>query len=853
MLWQMEAKALAMSDATSYKQSQSARDALFEIIRSNRAELIANNVELFYLGWGLGYPNAELDAMDQEYWSKTVPAQKTLGAFEKQKEFLKANKPYDFMEFVTVFQERNYSQANALEIQPLIAVYKSNLVTQAQTAQGMQKGQLMGAIAQVGFLENDVSRIVNPPAPRPQPSIQPPFPKPAPVANAVVAPPISHVAPEIVTNIITVNQFFPIPLDRLYHLNDGEKVSNAGATITAHHWFEGRLLLNFQYNVLLELRDEKNVLLDNRTVAGDAIGLFDPVTQRWSIIDCPESDGIAHIMAQNNFYHRSALLHDELFTCDEKQIKQYDFQNQQWILLNISDGNNYELFALNGHLYAASQNTIFEITNGGKETRTLASKRRQPPLSALDTEDLGAPTLFEGPGHSLRVSTRNKIFTWTGDDWREICAAPPSVFPPSISADDVLFQSDGWNVQPARISRLATKSSQVEFCLVKGTRRAINAFGTGPVAPPNPLWKLPPELSLPNLSAAVWQSSLYLMVDHSEASDIVNEQQHFIVGKQILPKDGYNAGLFCFSHDSPLPQKVFLTFDASAGCPPMAGFGSDPRPIIPGIGLAEPWMLFTTNSLLCGRELPDSPTGNSELAGYKAGIWMIPLAQLGSAIAAQKQILLEQSAQAVAATERTQNELLAKYDLNHNGIIDPDEKETALDDPGFIEWKLDDIDANHKGWLDAKELAYFDANYNKNLDPPEQTGIELAQHLLAERLLKRFDANSDDVLNRAEFDTMVESCIKSDNSIMPSLMPSRQFFNADANNDGSIDLDELEAFLKQQTRKSLRSGGVPNAAVLNQMNADLNHPLDPRQLFKAMVDYYWQHNGGKSSQSPLNN
>ena len=64
-----------------------------------------------------------------------------------------------------------------------------------------------------------------------------------------------------------------------------------------------------------------------------------------------------------------------------------------------------------------------------------------------------------------------------------------------------------------------------------------------------PLWNLPPELSLPNLPAAVRQSVLYLMVDHSEAQDVVNEQQHLIIGKKIFPKDGCHAALLCFSRD----------------------------------------------------------------------------------------------------------------------------------------------------------------------------------------------------------------------------------------------------------------------------------------------------------------
>jgi Ca2+-binding EF-hand superfamily protein len=802
-----------------------------------------------YLNWGgvgelldrIPYEKTSFaERFRTEYLPKMNVKDAELGrvwAVQKQEQYLKKDKPYDFVEFATVFQERNYSQTQALEILPLIVAYKSNLVAQSQNASGMQKDHLLGGVALIGRVENDANRVLNPPAPRPQQSIQPQPPKPAPVANAVVAPPISRVMSEVVTNILTVSKFLEIPLDGLIRLFGIETVDVSRITITAHEWLEGKLLLNFEYSFA---GNKYQISAD-----GSAVAILDPATEHWEVIKCPDVD----IFSKNKFYHRSTLWHGELFNCEGSQINKYDSANRQWQVLPVSDGGKYELFNVNDRLFAANGNIIFEIMSDGKSTHILASTRRQPPASALDSEEWGTPTLFEGPGHSLRVSTKNKIFTWTGDDWREVCAAPPSVFPPIISADDVLFQSDGWNVQPARISRLATKSSQVEFCLVKGTRQVINAAGTGPVAPQNPLWKLPPELSLPNLSAAVWQSSLYLMLDHSEISDIVNEQQHLLVGKKILPKGGYNAVLFCFSHEWSLPQKVFLKFDASAGCPPMAGFGSESRPIIPGIGLSEPWMLFTTNSLLCGRELPDRVGGDLDLPGFKAGIWMIPLAQLDPAIAAQKQILLQQSAQAVAATEQVQKDLLAKYDLNHNGIIDPDEKEAALDDPAFIESQLDVIDANHNGWLDPEELAYFDANHNKILNPKEQAGIEIAQHLLAERLLKKFDVNGDGFLDRQEFNELVQS--GSNASAQP--VSSFSFQSADANHDGKIDLAELEGFLKQQLRSELRPRGPTGVAYFRQMMADPGKKVDASQSFKAYVELYWQNSAtgaGGASPSP---
>ena len=92
------------------------------------------------------------------------------------------------------------------------------------------------------------------------------------------------------------------------------------------------------------------------------------------------------------------------------------------------------------------------------------------------------------------------------------------------------------------------------------------AHSPNPNAVAKPLWKLPHELSLPNLSAALWQSDLFLMADHSEKQDIVAEEHgirpdgtlevsHVITGERFLMKDGYNSALFCFSRVGPRQKR----------------------------------------------------------------------------------------------------------------------------------------------------------------------------------------------------------------------------------------------------------------------------------------------------------
>jgi Ca2+-binding EF-hand superfamily protein/TolB-like protein len=852
VLLALEAQALRVADAQGDTRLAVSFTNLFDAIFEHRDELVGNNVEVLYLDWGTGdlvekmggkYDSAgkdsltqlyhseyqpKLEAMDREYWSKTVPALKTLASFEKQKQFLKTNQVFNFIKLMDVFQEKNYSPSQAHEILPLIVSYKSNLVAQAGNASWRQKSDMDTAIFWVNNLQQSVNQVLNPSAP---PSLS--------HVRVSSSPPVAKLgeaaavtAPEAVTNVILVNKFLTIPLDDIIQDNGFKNIVDSDISITAHHWQEGKLLLDFNYGVADKWYG---------SVAGPGIAILDPVTEQWKIVSCPKSDAIL----QNNFYHQSILLHDELFHCEGGQIEKYDFPARQWQTLPVSDSNNYELFAVNGRMYAANQQVIFEIVDGGKSTRILASNRRQPPASALDTEDLGTPTLFEGPGHSLRVSTKSKIFTWTNGDWREDSAVPPASFPPEIFTDGVMFRqmADGFS-QPMSLSGLETYSNAAQLYLRQAAPHPNNvsyrqSFGDMPQFP-KPSWKMPPDMFLANLVAAMDGSNLYLLAGHAEIQDVV--VNHVIVQKKVVARDGYDASLICFDHDAPLPHKLFLKFDAGDGCPPVTGVNPNSPQWFPRIPPA--WMYFSSNFVFFGLEQPPNsfPNGSENTGiGYKAGVWMMPVTQLDAAIAGQRRLELRQAAQASAAAKQLQQTFLVKYDHNHNGLIDPEEKEEALDDPRFIKSELAKIDANQNGWLDAGELIYFDANQNRLLEPKEQAGIEIAQHQLAVQFLRKFDANGDGWLDRPEFDDLLQAGFgihPRPGSFLTTPFP-------DENHDGKIDLGELESFLKLQTRRGLRARETPGAAFSQMLNTD--QTLDPQHIFKVVVEYYWQHSGAATT------
>jgi Ca2+-binding EF-hand superfamily protein len=179
---------------------------------------------------------------------------------------------------------------------------------------------------------------------------------------------------------------------------------------------------------------------------------------------------------------------------------------------------------------------------------------------------------------------------------------------------------------------------------------------------------------------------------------------------------------------------------------------------------------------------------------------------------------------------------LVKYDLNHNGVIDPDEKKAALTDPAFIESELDAIDTNHNYRIDPEELAYFDANHDKILEPAEQTGIEIAQHLLAQKLFKKLDVDGDGQITPAQFKEWLL------NTEPPGTIPPRDTFrfmggSPDINHDGIIDPSELEAWLKQQTLRKLRP---MNAVALYSQQHPGEFTPDESAMFKFLVENYWR-------------
>jgi hypothetical protein len=497
---------------------------------------------------------------------------------------------------------------------------------------------------------------------------------PVPVVRPKSVSRIPEAPPEMVTNVLLVQNFLKIPQPHFVATNI------TGLRISANHWSEGKLLLDLQFSGDFFKGDYQEV----GGVSLAAAAIFDPTSGRWDMLEYPEPHTNAITIG---FKKRSIeLFNGSFYLSAGGQLQKYDFATKQWKNLEVPGLNNSQLVAVKGRLYAANSESIFEITGPSNDTRILASTRRRPAASTLDSLDtLGSPSptaggyplppqLFSGPEYSLYASVGNKIFGWDGNDWREILTMNISQVP-EIFQDAVIFRS-GSMLDPANLWIWAKNQSAPELCL-HDKPKPHPQLNLGRDNPDNqtarPLWKSPDGDYLTSAAAMFYKSNLYFFVDHGV---VTNDSGHWTVAE----RNGYHAKLVCLSRDLAEPIVVPLKFDLQRGQPPLKSLGEKLGQSRAPWDTSPSWIFFAEDTLYIGQ-------------ADTLGIWTVPISEIETAVTIQKQQLLAKASQEKTLSEQRRKSFLLKYDKNHNGIIDPDEEEAAMNDPYFIKYKLEQIHA----------------------------------------------------------------------------------------------------------------------------------------------------------------
>jgi hypothetical protein len=625
--------------------------------------------------------------------------------------------------------------------------------------------------------------------------------------------------------IIRVTRFLELPLRGL----EGDDISQV--KITAHQWMEGKLLLDFQYTATFHSFNNKGAWNGTRQATLPAIALLDPVKGEWNVISCPEPA----LAAQNNLYYRSTLLRGALFTSDGQKIQQYDFQSRRWKVLGLSTEDNFQLFAIRGRLYAANGTTILEIVDGGKSSRVLASTRRNPPASTLDRlPELGIPILFEGADHSLLVWVQNKIYAWAQDDWQEKIEAS-SVVQPQLFDAGLLFRTGASSGQLPRIFRFLGGATSPTLCLIERVPpehpefRNLYRPTAGSLSPQKPLWRCPEKMALGNLPVALRREDLFLLADRSGVRQIVNDR-HLIVKEEIVPHNGCNAELFCFSHELRTPQIVRLKFEAPNGCPPVPGVDLGARWVF---GRSPPgWMVFAGDLVCFGLESSGIESSEWHRVGCPPGIWTMAASELEAVSAVERKIQLAEISRERLAIEHRQQAVIAKYDRNHNGRVDLEERSDALIDPAFLEMEVHKIDANGNGTLDLDELAWFDANSNRILDADEEKATDRAQDFLAQKTFAALDLDENGVLGASEWSNFQA---RRGAPVTTGNFPAQAF----ADRRPSMDLAAFATYCRQATRMQLTRGNRVSGPV-----DPWTQRRGPPPSIKETVENYWTRTNG---------
>jgi len=754
---------------------------------------------------------------------------KKQATFEKQVQFLKDQTPYDPPAFVALFYTglETYTPAQALQLRPLLAAYRTNL-TGIWAASGSNM---------IHQMEAKVNRILNPPPPRtnapmvmvtrppatnhPPVRIMPPTAAP----RVTTIPPAAIPPEEPATNIVAVHDYIKMPVDRL------EMPYAHDLFLSSHCWSDGKLLLDLRY-------DGQNGKNANYLIPLLATAIYDPVGSAWQVIYYPRDIEFpdneipdADIFADSSL----VLFQGGLYMSYKSQIRRYDLSSRQWQSLNFPGQKRSQLFVLDGHLYAANDESIIEILDQGKTTRLLASIRRRPAVGPLDLLDgLGAPFLFLRTNNVLTARVMGDIYTWEHDDWLKtlsLSPPPPDQQPLDLLPEGFLYHTeaplfaDVWvweNGRPAPELWLkdhlkpAVPGNLIQAhamgYLPGGYTELINGLPVGERGSDHfsPRIYAPLHDYMAGTVATFYHSRLYFLVDHTQYENQAGKWT-------VVPKNGYNVRLFCVSRPLEHPVEVPLNLDLSVE---QASWGDN----VPGRDrrkqLINPntWMRFVGDNVYIGQD-------------YTLGCWVLPVAKLEAALADATGVQLAKTRQDEEARRQWQARMTAQFGPATNPDLDPVKKAAAMDDPDFIAWELDNIDTNHNGWLDLGEFAWFDANHNQILDPKEQAGMEIAQHLLAERLFKQFDEWGDGLLDQDQFRALIHAA-----GIQRELALRSMYVE-------HVDLPGVESLLNQQSRLALRIREIPGMGYPGPAQLNGGIAIDARQQFKTAVEAYWQNPG----------
>ena len=517
-------------------------------------------------------------------------------------------------------------------------------------------------------------------------------------------------------NIFVARKFVKIPLDKLLQVIPVSRTEELveqeihNPEIVAQRWCEGRLWLDLRYEDRYTTQAYTS-FTGSREFRG-ASAIWSPRQDSWEVISYPL------YRAPRNYERKynAAISSKALYVSEWNALKKYDLKSRQWQTLGAPLQKPSQIFIVHDRVFVVNDESVVEVIDAGARTEVLASTRRRPAVTMLDSlETLGTVTLFPGPGNAVRASVgtlvsavgglnwRNgQVFSWDNGHWEEISALATDMSPQFFESATFLRKTTTNHLFTSKWKQDGKFKTSTDFWLLSHEEtnaisfRYDNLLRRPPYwfklrntdAEPSAVWSAVGGVELGAAPVQMARSNLVFYVERIGIKQAAN-------GKQQPKRGAYDANLVCF--DRAFPDEVVVPLKFAAEPMPWQGAWMDFKPV---------WMVSAADSLFIGQK---------NLTGF----WMISLPEIESAVASRKEQATNrwaQKKQEVKALAQQRKDFMAQYDQNHNGVLEPQEWAVGIDNPTFLEFELANIDTNRNGFLEAIELGYFDVAENGKLE-----------------------------------------------------------------------------------------------------------------------------------------
>lgn len=127
-----------------------------------------------------------------------------------------------------------------------------------------------------------------------------------------------------------------------------------------------------------------------------------------------------------------------LYVSSGDEVQRYSLKDKRWEVLPVPVQGQVRLCVVQNRLLLSGEDSILEIAADGKQSRVLASSRRQPSRSLLDKLDsFGCAPLFAGSDGALRAWVAGRLYSLPAhsEDWLALGSGPDDMQTECVPCD----------------------------------------------------------------------------------------------------------------------------------------------------------------------------------------------------------------------------------------------------------------------------------------------------------------------------------------------------------------------------------------------------------------------------------